>query len=436
MCSNIIERLNLIVSTDSQHLWGHTHTVALLRLQDKNVWSPPSGPHEAHFTVLWSLYSKRRWDVEYTSGRYYICMLYEATTALCDPYSCQGSITKEKEHPLHDVISQAIKQLYDSDMPLSEVVNAGLLLWSQFHELTDRYSRKPHWEDSFFSALLRPLFMDLPLDSSIQCLQFHLFSRAKIYGPAPDLRKGQCIMQFFISQMTALAVQHTSLKALDLPEMQFISALGRLWNTNDGHVFGFWEAPAGILYVRLQYALFLTILVFLPEESGRKILQCVWKGKVQTANNRKWLPMFEEIVKGQWDSFFNELRKSHFRSYQFLMLLLVGEDGKTLDPDFRRVMVEVYPDRPLDYYDKPYDFAIEKKTSRLLKRYYQEHILVQDSSYPPNLVLDPNEENDFIISPFRPADSQPLAAVDINENELESESSGSAFIIDMGSSSP
>jgi hypothetical protein len=147
---------------------------------------------------------------------------------------------------------------------------------------------------------------------------------------------------------------------------------------------------------------------------------------------RLWI--FEEIMKGQWDSFFNELRKSHFRLCQLLMLFLVGEDGKTLDPDFRRVMVEVYPDRPLDYYDKPYDFAIEKKTSRLFKRYYQEHILVHDSSYPPNLVLDPTEENDFIISPFQQSEVR-RPFVGMNWNELESESSGSAFIIDMESSS-
>jgi hypothetical protein len=185
-----------------------------------------------------------------------------------------------------------------------------------------------------------------------------------------------------------------------------------------------------MIYFRWEYAFPFTILICLPEELGRKILQRVWKKRVQTENNRNWLLLFEEIVKGQWDSFFNELRKSHFQSWKFLMLFLVGEDGKTLDPDFRRVMVEVYPDRPLDYYDKPYDFGIEKKTSRLLKRYYQEHLLAQDSSYPPNLVLDPTEESDFVISPFH----QPVSrsAVDIHRNELKS--SGDAVIINMGSS--
>jgi hypothetical protein len=330
-------------------------------------------------------------------------MLYEATTALCDPYSCQGSITKEKEHPLHDVMTGAGRSL-DFDMPSSEVVNTGLLLWSQFQELTARYSGKSHWDDSFFSALLCPFVMRQPLDSSIQCLQFHLSSLARIRYPAMsrDWRKGRCTMQFFISQMTARAGWHSSSKDLD---PQLISALGELFSTTDVYRMGYtiWEqVSADAVYFRWLFAFPLTILICLPEESQRKILQSVWKEKVKTKEkwDSEWLSGFEEIMKGHWDIFFNELRKSHFRSCQLLMLFLVGEDGKTLDPDFRRVMVEVYPDRPLDYYDKLYDFAMEKKTSRLLKRYYQEHILAQDSSYPPNLVLDPTEESDFVISPF------------------------------------
>jgi hypothetical protein len=230
--------------------------------------------------------------------------------------------------------------------------------------------------------------------------------------------------------MTALAVQHTFSKDIDSIEMQLISALGELWHKTDEDRFGYTRefVPARMVYFCWQYAFPFTILIYLPEELGRNILQRFWKKKVQTEYNSNWLSLFEEIAKGQWDVFFNELRKSHFRLCQFLMLLLVGEDGKTLDPDFRRVMVEVYPDRPLDYYDKPYDFAIEKKTSRLLKRYYQEHILVHDFSYPPNLVLDLREENDFIISPFHEAD--PQTPVDIHPLN-EPESSSNAAIIDI-----
>jgi hypothetical protein len=359
--------------------------------------------------------------------RNYIRMLYEATTALCDPYPSQGSITIGKAHPLHNVISKAIEQLYE--MPSSEVVNTGLLLWCLFQKITNRYSGKPHWDDPFFSALLRPFVMRQPLDSSIQCLQLHLSLATLTFRSDQNWRKGRCIMQFFISQMTALAVRHKPSKGLDPPEIQSISALGELWHKTDNNRFGFRKkfVPVEMVYLRWEYAFPFTILTCLPEEMGRQILQRVWNKKVQTENNRNWRSLFEEVVKGQWDSFFNELRKSHFRSCQFLMLISVDEDGKTLDPDFRRVMVEVYPDRPVDYYDQPYDFAIEKKTSRLLKRYYQEHILVHDSSYPPNLVLDPREENVFIISPFDHADFiQPF-----RWNEVDWGLSRSASIIDM-----
>jgi hypothetical protein len=430
MCSNIIERLNLIVSTDSQLLWGHTHTFALFKLQYPYSWATPTSgrPHGAPFIVLWSLYSKHKWHLDHTSMRSYIGLLCEATTALCDPYSSQGSIMKEKEHPLHNVISKNTEQLYGMS---SEVVNTGLLLWSQFQELTDRYSGKPHWDDSFFSALLRRFFMRQPLTSSIQYLEFHLSSLARIDFPAQGWRKRRCIMQFFISQTTALAVQHTSSKDSDPPEIQLISALGELLKkTVNVFRYTMWEeGSADAVYIRWLFAFPFTILICLSEESRLKILQSVWKEKVQTTDmwyyKRLWI--FEEIMKGQWDSFFNELRKSHFRSCQLLILFLVSEDGKTLDPDFRRVMVEVYPDRPVDYYDKPYDFALEKKTSRLLKRYYQEHILDHD---PPNLVLDPSEESDFIISPFHQADSwRPF------RTEVHWGFSGSASIIDMGSTS-
>jgi hypothetical protein len=429
MCSNIIERLNLIVSKDSQLLWWHTHTVAFLSLHHIPVGAPSGGPHGPPFSVLWRLHSEYRWDPEGTSMRDYICMLYEATTALCNRFSCQGSVTKETEHPLHDVISQAIEWLPGES---SSVVNTGLLLWSAFQELADKDSGKPHWHDSFFSALLRRSVMNEPVISSIQNLQSPL-SLDDLISRNMDWYKRKCIRRFFISHVTTLAVQHTSSEDLDPPEIQLISALGDLWDQTDGDSFGYTRSkfdPAEMIYLRWKYAFPFTILICLPEELGRKILQRVWKKRVQTENNKNWLSLFEEIVKGQWDSFFNELRKSDFQSWKFLMLFLVGEDGKTLDPDFRRVMVEVYPDRPMDYYDKPYDFAVEKKTSRLLKRYYQEHILVHD---PPSLVLDPTEENHFIISPFHEADSQP--AVDTNENEVVTVSSRSAVIVDMGSSS-